>query len=67
MATPRDMIGIPTEDTSMNGSNGSPIIVEHPKDRIGPTEDAKWIPASYFSDQDALQADMQANRIPEEK
>ena len=32
-----------------------------------PTEDAEWIPASYFSDQDALQADMQANRIPEEK
>ena len=32
-----------------------------------PTEDAEWIPASYFSDQDALQADMQANWIPEEK
>ena len=32
-----------------------------------PTEDAEWIPASYFSDQDALQADMAANRIPEDK
>ena len=28
------------DDTSMNGSNGSPIIVEHLEDRIGPTEDA---------------------------
>ena len=33
--------GVPRiEDTSMNGSNGSPIVVEHPEDRIGPTEDA---------------------------
>ena len=32
-----------------------------------PAEDAEWIPASYFSDQDALQADIQANRIPEEQ
>ena len=32
-----------------------------------PTEDAEWIPASYFSDQNALQADMAANRIPEDK
>ena len=33
--------GVPVQDdTSMNGSNGSPIIVEHPEDRIGPTEDA---------------------------
>ena len=32
-----------------------------------PTEDAEWIPASYFSDQDALQEDIQANRIPEEQ
>ena len=30
-----------------------------------PTEDAEWIPASYFSDEDALQEDIQANRIPE--
>ena len=32
-----------------------------------PTEDAKWIPASYFSDQDALQEDVRANWIPEEQ
>ena len=32
-----------------------------------PVEDAEWIPASYFSDQDALQADISANRIPEEQ
>ena len=32
-----------------------------------PMEDAEWIPASYFSDQDALQRDMQANLIPEDK
>ena len=32
-----------------------------------PAEDAEWIPASYFSDQDALQADIQANWIPEEQ
>ncbi|MCG8453494.1 MAG: chromo domain-containing protein, partial [Spirochaetales bacterium] len=32
-----------------------------------PTEDAEWIPASYFSDQHALQEDIQANRIPEEQ
>ena len=32
-----------------------------------PTEDAEWIPASYFGDQDALQEDIQANRIPEEQ
>ena len=32
-----------------------------------PMEDAEWIPASYFSDQDALQEDIQANRIPEEQ
>ena len=30
-------------------------------------EDAGWIPASYFSDQDALQRDMQANLIPKDK
>ena len=30
-------------------------------------EDAEWIPASYFSDHDALQEDIQANRIPEEQ
>ena len=32
-----------------------------------PAEDAEWIPASFFSDQDALQQDIQANRIPEEQ
>ena len=32
-----------------------------------PMEDAEWIPASYFSDQDALQADIRDNRIPEDK
>ena len=30
-------------------------------------EDAEWIRASYFSDQDALQEDIQANWIPEEQ
>ena len=30
-------------------------------------EEAEWIPASYFSDQDALRADIEANRIPEEQ
>ena len=30
-------------------------------------EDAEWIPASYFSDPDALQRDVEANRIPEDK
>ena len=32
-----------------------------------PMEDAEWIPASYFSDPDALQRDVEANRIPEDK
>ena len=32
-----------------------------------PAEDVEWIPASYFSDQDALQEDIRANRIPEEQ
>ena len=32
-----------------------------------PMEDAEWIPASYFSDPDALQRDVAANRIPEDK
>ena len=32
-----------------------------------PMEDAEWIPASYFSNQDALQEDIQANGIPEER
>ena len=27
-------------DQSMNGSNGSPLIIEYSKDRLGPTEDA---------------------------
>ena len=31
-----------------------------------PIEEAEWIPASFFSDQDALQADIQADRIPKE-
>ena len=31
-----------------------------------PVEEAKWIPASYFSDQDALQEDVQIGRIPKE-
>ena len=32
-----------------------------------PVEEAEWIPASYFSNQDALRADIEANRIPEEQ
>ena len=32
-----------------------------------PAEEAEWIPASYFNDQDALPEDIQANRIPEEQ
>ena len=32
-----------------------------------PMEDAKWISASYFSDEDALQENIQANQIPEEQ
>ena len=32
-----------------------------------PMEDAEWIPASYFSDQDALRSDIEANRIPQEQ
>ena len=32
-----------------------------------PVEEAEWIPASYFSDQDTLQADIEANRIPKEQ
>ena len=32
-----------------------------------PVEEAEYIPASYFSDQDALRADIEANRIPEEQ
>ena len=32
-----------------------------------PMEDAEWILASYFSDQDALQEDIRANRISEEQ
>ena len=31
-----------------------------------PVEEAEWIPASYFSNQDALRVDIEANRIPEE-
>ena len=29
-----------------------------------PVEEAEWIPASYFTDQDALRAAIEANRIP---
>ena len=32
-----------------------------------PMEDAEWIPASFFSDQDALQDDIRANIIPEDQ
>ena len=32
-----------------------------------PVEEAEWIPAFYFSDQDALQEDIQAYQIPEEQ
>ena len=32
-----------------------------------PVEEAEWIPASYFSDQDALQEDVCTGRIPEEQ
>ena len=32
-----------------------------------PAEDVEWILASFFSDQDALQEDINANRIPEEQ
>ena len=28
------------EDLSMNGSNGSPLVIEHVEDRLGPIEDA---------------------------
>ena len=30
-------------------------------------EEAEWIPASLFSDEDALQEDIQTSRIPEEQ
>ena len=32
-----------------------------------PVEEAEWIPASYFSDQDALREDIEANWIPKEQ
>ena len=32
-----------------------------------PAKVAEWIPTSFFNDQDALQEDVQANRIPEER
>ena len=32
-----------------------------------PVEDAEWIPASFFSDQDALQEDLRTGKIPEEQ
>ena len=28
------------DDQSMNGSNGCPLVIEYPKDRLGLTEDA---------------------------
>ena len=36
-----DVQGFPTlDDQSMNGSNGSPLVIEYPEDRLGPAEDA---------------------------
>ena len=36
-----DAQGFPVlDDQSINGSNESPIVIEYPKDRLGPTEDA---------------------------
>ena len=35
-----DQGALAIEDTLINGSNGSPLVVEHPEDWIGPTEDA---------------------------
>ena len=32
-----------------------------------PVEEAEWIPASFFSDQDTLRADIEANQIPKEQ
>ena len=32
-----------------------------------PVEEAEWIPASFFSDPDALQEDVRTGRIPEEQ
>ena len=32
-----------------------------------PVEDAEWIPATYFNDQEALRDDIVANRIPKDK
>ena len=32
-----------------------------------PVEEAEWIPASFFSDPDALQEDVQTGRIPKEQ
>ena len=32
-----------------------------------PVEEAEWIPASFFSDPDALQEDVRIGRIPEEQ
>ena len=33
------------DDQSMNGSNGSPLVIEYAEDRLGPTKDA---PTSTF-------------------
>ena len=36
-----DVQGFPVlDDQSMNGSNGSPLVIEYPEDRLGPAEDA---------------------------
>ena len=36
-----DTQGFPVlDDQSMNGSNGSPLVIEYPEDRLGPAEDA---------------------------
>ena len=36
-----DTQGFPVlDDQSMNGSNGSPPVIEYPEDRLGPTEEA---------------------------
>ena len=35
-----DQDALAIENTSIEGSNESPLVVEHPEDRIGPTEEA---------------------------
>ena len=48
------------EDLAMTTRVLSPVIGVSSKD-------VEWIPVSYFSEQDALQEDIQANQIPEEQ